>query len=58
MWSTQVVLLILSIKNHNLHPVRVSAGEVIGEMEEVEITPPGKWYTSDGEICNIQPTME
>ena len=27
-------------------------------MEEVEIMPPGNWYTSDGEVCNIQSTVE
>lgn len=50
--------LTITVENHNLHPVRLSTGEVIGEMKEVEIMPPGNWYTSDGEVCNLQPTVE
>ena len=50
--------LVLTLESHNLHPIALAAGEVIGEMEEVEITSPGKWHASDGKVCNIQPTGE
>ena len=40
--------LVLTLENHNLHPIALAAGEVIGEMEEVEIISPGEWHTSMG----------
>ena len=50
--------LVLTVENHNLYPITVSAGEVLGVMEEVEIVSPGKWHVSDEEICNIHPIGE
>ena len=42
------------MENHHLHPITLSAGEVLGEIEEVEIVSPGEWHVSDEEIYNIQ----
>ena len=45
--------LILTVENHNLYPITLPAGEVMGEMEEVEVMSPGEWHTSDLDVCNV-----
>ena len=32
--------LILNVENHNLHPITLPAGVVVGEIEEVEVMLP------------------
>ena len=46
--------LILTVENHNLHPITLPAGAVIGEIEEVEVMSPD---TLSEKVCNIQPTV-
>ena len=46
--------LILTVENHNLHPITLPAGAVIGEIEEVEVMSPD---TPSEKVCSIQPTV-
>ena len=50
--------LILTVENHNLYPITLPAGEVMGEMEEVEVMSPGERHTSNLDVCNVQPIAE
>ena len=51
--------LILTMENHNFHPVTISGGEMLGEVEETMIIQPcSQNLVQDVTVCNIAKTTD
>ena len=56
----EVVLtgLTANLQGNSTAGIQQDTRQVMGKVEEVEVMSPGKWHTSNSEVCNVQSTAK